>query len=271
MDEEHINSINKIFKFRADRWVKYTPSVRPSPSEIFIYSKMISKVKRFGSNCLILGATPELREMSHDLNLNVTVLDTNKYMIDKMTKLMTRQNPTENVIVGNWIDYDLVEQQFDFILGDHVINMLPLNRYASFVDKLYSLLKKDGDIITRVITIPQNPLCTNDEAIRMYDRGIIKYNDLIWMICLNNAYDKKTNIISYRELVLEGRELFNNGLIDKATLKQFEYYDDGMFLSVLTQREYKNIFATRFDIIEAKFGNDYRFCKTMPIYKLVKK
>jgi hypothetical protein len=264
-------SINEIFKFRADRWVNYTPSVRPSPSEILIYSKMISTARETDSNCLILGATPELRDMACNLNLNVTVLDTNKYMINKMTGLMTRQNPTENVIVGNWVDYDFVEQQFDFILGDHVINMLPLNQYASFVDKLYSLLKKDGNIVTRIITVPQNSLCTNDEAIQMYDHGTIKYNDLIWMICLNNAYNKDTNIISYRELVLKGRKLFSDGLIDKETLKQFEYYDDGMFLSALTQREYKDVFTTKFDIVETKFGNDYRFCKTMPIYKLAKK
>ena len=62
----------------------------------------------------------------------------------------------------------------------------------------------------------------------------------------------------------------NQKLVDKKTFKQFEYYNDSMFLSVLSENAYAKYFKKYFAIAEKKTGEDFLFCKTMPIYKLVK-
>lgn len=162
--------INKIFKYRAQRWKDYTPSVRPSKDEIQKYKQMIKFNSRKSLKCLVFGATPELRDMLFELKCDVTVVDNNQYMIEKMSSLMNYNPKDEKTIVSDWINVDLKENHFDYILGDHVVNMLPISKYTHFLSKVKKLLAVGGIFINRVITIPQKSILTNLEAIKLYDK-----------------------------------------------------------------------------------------------------
>ncbi len=130
---KYSRKINDIFKYRADRWKDYTPSVRPSPDEINQYKQMIVSAGRVKPKCLILGSTPELRDLLYTLGCTVTLIDINEYMIQCMGNLMQHRSQNEKIIVGNWLTHQFGVNKFDFVIGDHIINMIPTSDYNTLI------------------------------------------------------------------------------------------------------------------------------------------
>ena len=79
----------KAFKIFAEKWAKTLPPSRPSRGDLDIYRKLISKYKekKRPVKALILGATPELRDLLAYFKFEVTVADINPAMIQAMTSL----------------------------------------------------------------------------------------------------------------------------------------------------------------------------------------
>lgn len=139
----------------ANGWKLFTPPWRPSKANIAIYEKVLKKtIKRIKSpKVLILGATPEIRDMlAKYKNIEVVVSDYNMEMVLAMNELVTKKNfQNERWIKTSWVDMPLEKRYFDIIFGDYVISQLPENLTDKFIGHIKSLLKKNGRFVTRAV------------------------------------------------------------------------------------------------------------------------
>ena len=73
----------------SQKWMFYLPPGRPSRTDLEVMAKVIRD--RFplsqGINALVLGATPEYRDLLHKMGANVSVVDRNPEMIQAMGQL----------------------------------------------------------------------------------------------------------------------------------------------------------------------------------------
>ena len=79
----------KPFQVFAARWAKTLPPARPAKEDIIIYRRFFNQYKNKNgkTKLLILGATPELRDLAASLKFDVTVADFNIEMIRALTPL----------------------------------------------------------------------------------------------------------------------------------------------------------------------------------------
>lgn len=130
----------------AKQWSIYKPPVVPSAGEVRQIRKWMTKKK---ARVLILGATPELRDLCAALKADVTLVDVSFSMMEAMTSIMKKSNPTETWVRANWLEAPLAENYFDYALGDLVILNLPIRMQEAFVKKIASWLRPRGFFITR--------------------------------------------------------------------------------------------------------------------------
>lgn len=115
---------------------------------------------------LILGATPELRDLVHGLGHQVVLVDVSIDMVNAMRTLMKNQTSKEIVVVDDWLSAPLQESYFDYILGDFVVVNLPFKLQEQFLNKIHKLLKPGGMFIHRHWTVPR--LRTSNEVVSYY-------------------------------------------------------------------------------------------------------
>jgi len=139
----------------ASSWQLLTPPWRPGKENIAYYEKILKKQIKGIKNpkVLILGATPEIRDMlAKHKNIEVVLADYNMEMVLAMNELVIKKNfQNERWLKTSWIDMPLEKGYFDMIFGDYVLSQLPENLTNKFIGHIKSLLNKNGRFITRVI------------------------------------------------------------------------------------------------------------------------
>lgn len=137
----------------AQTWQKYCSPARPDASELDIAQQLLKP----GMKVLLLGSTPEYRDLFTKHRCHATVIDYSEDNFHAMTKLMRVPPQNETFVEANWLDMPIVDK-FDLIIGDHVINLLPLALWPVFLEKIKSLLNPGAFFLQRIITrtVPYN-------------------------------------------------------------------------------------------------------------------
>lgn len=153
------DSFGKPWAVMAQKIKKYYRSPgRPTPEEIAIYRSFCKKIigNKKGAKALVLGATPQLRDMLSGLKCRTTLVDINPEMVHAMTTLLKRK-PYKKEIKrrGNWLDTKLPEKSFDIIVGDAVIGNVGWEQQDKMLEEMRRILKGDGAFITRVEAFPE--------------------------------------------------------------------------------------------------------------------
>ena len=147
--------VHRVWDENAGIWQYVTPPWRPSVGVLDLY-KTLSQEK-LGGNVLILGATPELRDLASQYNKAVTVVDMSQKMLEQTSKFLKNADPEkERWIVGDWCNIALPITSFDLILGDMIWWLLPFSKQNALSAIMANLLKDDGHFISRFrIFLPQ--------------------------------------------------------------------------------------------------------------------
>ena len=189
----------------AKRWDEYyTAPGRPTKDEIRIFLYYIKKAgillgtkkRQKKLKALVLGATPELRDMLAKLKADVSLIDMSKYMIREMTKLRKIKSK-ERKYVGNWLKMPFANETFDLVVGDLAQGNIPKSKKDDFFREISRVLKKNGYFIQRIFHIAKNLKHENpDKILKKYSR--LKYTKKLhmelFMDLLYNTYNRKTNI-----------------------------------------------------------------------------
>ena len=90
----------------VDLWAGLSYPWKPNPKQITFYEKYLKQylAKKPKSEILILGCTPETRDLCSKLRLPVTLFDFNDSMYYGMIKLMKRKPYQEKFVQGKWED-----------------------------------------------------------------------------------------------------------------------------------------------------------------------
>ena len=142
---------------QSHSWRQTVPPVRPSEGDIKIYEQFLrgkGDVKRV----LILGSTPELREMvARETNATIYVADESFSMLAGMLKFAPHVDPLkEKWIKDDWLALPLPAKFFDVILGDVVLHQVAPKREHAFLQHMLFLLQDDGIFITRLFFLHQS-------------------------------------------------------------------------------------------------------------------
>ncbi len=194
-------SFTQPWKEFAKRWEKYyTPPGRPSKEAIKYYIKFAKlatknlKTKR----ALVLGSTPELRDLLFELNFEVTIIDVNMEMILAMSELTKHKNPDEVIVRASWTEMPLDSDYYDIVLGDIVLSNIPEKKQEQFLKEIRRVLKKKGYWITKIEVIPNDWVVEKfDVRLKQYEKLPELRNTAMELFCClhNDAWDPKTQII----------------------------------------------------------------------------
>ena len=133
----------------ANHWSGMQFPVRPSPEEIRLCYELLTPFRR--GNLLILGSTPELRDIGFEMGMHVTCADINPDMLHGMKQLMKNPNEKEKLVECNWLSLPFAQQSFSVVAGDHSNNIIPFKEFATFYTNVRRVLKADGVFINHVV------------------------------------------------------------------------------------------------------------------------
>ncbi|MBU4369682.1 hypothetical protein KKG58_02865, partial [Patescibacteria group bacterium] len=135
----------------ANAWKNLLPPVRPSVEELKIYNKYIKNVLKNNSKAriLILGSTPEFRDLILKYKSTPICLDINS-VVFKALKTLVKRKGKEIFICSDWLKLK-DKNKFDLIIGHEVFNMIPINKYSFLTQAIAENLKTDGLYIHTMI------------------------------------------------------------------------------------------------------------------------
>lgn len=206
MKKATLDQTSYAWKQIANRWEKYfTPPSRPSVGEVKKYKDWlvyISKYKK-GLNALVLGATPELRDLLNQLGFRSHVIDINIEMILALEGLVKHKNSEEVLIKANWLKNPLGDLYFDVILGDAVIPNLPWEQREVFYKEIKRLLKPKGYFLNRAFFAPaRKRYLAIEDILKVFSKKKASYKtalELVFEIQLL-IYDPKDHLASQEKV-----------------------------------------------------------------------
>ena len=148
-NRENIENTSVIWKQIADMWSTYfTSPSRLSKGEIEKYRLWLEQKKKNGAKtALVLGATPEIREILYDLEYKTTIIDINLEMILAMNSQLKTKFTSETIIKSNWLENPLKSNFFDIIIGDAIFPNIPWGERKTLFLEIKRLLKESKSSI----------------------------------------------------------------------------------------------------------------------------
>lgn len=140
-----------VWAANAAKWPHIGPPWRPSPGDIGLYRRFAAAM--LPGRTLVLGATPELRDMlaRHASAMpHPVIVDRSLPMLNAMTALAQLAHPgRERWHVADWCDEAIGRAEFDLVLADMVWWTLPVTGQAALRDRVASLLVPGGLFVSR--------------------------------------------------------------------------------------------------------------------------
>lgn len=257
-------------------WSIQAPPALPSKSEVKILENFI-KLKNLGQNLLVLGATPEYRNLAHRLKKQVTLCDISfEMMLEMSNHLRYPQNAKKEIwLKSDWLSAPLQENYFDIILGDFVIANVPCKQQNNFYKNIASFLSKNGYFLTRIY-YPPYPIQKLSDLFSAYLKNKLTDNALYFGL-LGASFNPKNYTVS----TLKTRRLFKKYLVqtrgrEKIKLQKHRKIFQSFYTSSKvwwpTPRPIcERMLRRYFRIEKIESGNDHYFTKDCPIYFLRKK
>jgi Methyltransferase domain len=153
----------------ARSWNNFLSPCRPDQEDLKIIRKLLQQRISSGSSSqklLVLGSTPEFRDLVPQLGIDVTIIDQNQSMVEFMQRLQLAPNVKETVVLEDWFSYlPRVKQQFDVILCDLTQSNIPYEKREEFYSSIASALIPGGEFIDRIYKYDEPSMCVPLETI----------------------------------------------------------------------------------------------------------
>jgi len=254
-------------------WKYYLPPARASPSDLrFIKKKILEKGK--GVKVLILGSTPEYRNLCGELNIPVTLLDFSRYNYDYLTAEV-KNMPKEIFHEGDWLT-TVLQKKFDIVLGDNIINVCKKENLHVLLTNIAKMLKLDGFFMPRVYVREKGESYTGEKVIKEYKekrKGQTFYEGTIRNMYLA-AYNLKKDMLHLHDVWILVEDLHKKRIINDKELQCYKRMclKDNTFQFFIPLREaLEKSFSTLFEIQEVFHGTEPFLQDKLPLYTLARK
>lgn len=268
----------QTWKQMAMVWKKYiTPPPRPCPNQIKIWQKIIKQKAKEKPKVLILGATPEFRDICAKYHLETIVCDISQDMIKAMNEITKYKNPKEKKVICNWLEMKFKKGSFNLILSDASLNqILAKNNLKKLLAKLKDLLKPNGYILLReVVRLNSKPLIKGKGWIKWFEKyqkkKISKTELYMYLKYLSDAnpFPKSPSIVDWAPVFKKLTPLYQQAKVPK----DFYLWCEKVFgskqhkrLLIFLKKDLEKLLKQYFKLLPLKQCHDFSFCKYMPCY-----
>lgn len=202
------------------------PAVSEETLERFhdLYSRSVEGAPDI--HALVLGATPELRDIVLSYGHQLTTVDRDAAALEAKTRQMHyHDHPNEQIIVSDWFNMHLPKNYYDVVLGDGVLTALPKDDQTELLDILHETLKPTGFLLLREgAVLHSRPRYAPSRHIHEYRSGQYNLFDLFFGLQLYNqnfkSIDVETRRTKLAEFTEKINEYFENGLLSEIERKQ---------------------------------------------------
>lgn len=272
------------WKKLAARWKKcYTPPGLPSKESINLYRQFIKKSfkgLKYQPKALVLGATPELRDILASLKVEVSIVDINIEMILAMTELIKIKNRKEIIVRGNWTNMPFNSDYFDVVLGDLVWGNVPIFLQDNFLKEIKRVLKPNGYFIHKIAVIAHGwEKKSLDEVLDKYTKIPVSKNTAMELFChfLCDVFDPKTGLSDSVKIKNQLKKYWKNGKYEYPNKKITKLLNDIWEMWEPMEKvwaiNYEKVafkqFSQYFKILDKKYVRDCHFIemdKQYPIW-----
>ena len=256
-------------------WKDIKPPIRPYEDEIRYFKEIIKKKVDTETDVkvLILGSTPELRDIVYSFNLSPTVVD---YSIEnyEMMGELCRYERNDTVVCCDWMDmlYYLSPDSYDIILGEAAFNVIR----PDYTEKLFcicnKLLKNHGQLV-----IKQWIRFTNSRPSIADLHRIVEYKDedFYFLNCYPlhiMFYDFENEVVYLKEIAKQLKFLFQQGKItyqEYQSIERLNYSNVELKVYIPIEKHFVQHFDKYFSICSVLRSN-VNYGDLHPIYVLSK-
>ena len=203
---------DKIADQRTMERSNYPGAPSAAKGIIAVYRELIMKAVKNKKHfkALVLGATPEIRDLVLELGGSLVTLDVSTDMIVKCNKLMRYAgHKKEKIIIGDWLESGLADNSFDVVIGDGVTNNISVKDHSRFFKENHRLLKKDGYLIIREFVFNSKIAPDSVKKItQKFDRGVSHWFDMFLSLYINS--ELKPKIYNRKQCRLYMKKLFDH-------------------------------------------------------------
>jgi len=261
-------------------WDKYTSPFRPSIVDIDNYFLILKRLKQ-KRNILLLGATPEIRDILANLGLKVLIADFSQEMLIGMTNHgVGIIESSEKWVKTDWMDMNkfIKNDYFDLILGDLVLRNIEPDSQINFLKEISELLNKNGYFVGRIHFINESLMPVSARRIieSSFEDGYRIKSKSLEDLITSRLFDKATNFKTKR---INKRKFANdiNGYIKKDLTSKRE---DLVLNNILkkwagqrtwtqrTAKEIDRLLFRYFSIRDIRIASDYKDSEFYPLYIL---
>lgn len=209
----------------ASDWKWIVGPSRPSLSEQCVFDALCDQFPA-GSRVLLLGSTPELRDLSYIHQFDTTVVDYNA-LTHRILQSNMRHPSLETLVVEDWRRMRF-NQDFDIVLGDLALNMVPIPEQAIVLKNVQTALRTDGIFLHRVWISGVNEYrrlhSTIEEIVEEHrtHRSHQNWFSSIGLAMINYCLTPEDYSIDFHTILTELRNAFRRGVIPKECLDAFE-------------------------------------------------
>lgn len=145
-----------IWEANSRRWGEVASPLRPSIGDKRIYEDLAGTTLQ--GTVLVLGATPEIRDLVAPCAAKVVLVDQSPAMLAKMSEKLLVANPLNEVwIKADWCKAPLARRSIDLVIGDMVWWVMSVEKQRVLCDAIAEFLKPEGRFVSRFrVTDPEN-------------------------------------------------------------------------------------------------------------------
>jgi hypothetical protein len=251
----------------------------PTTEELEIYDLFFKKALKNKKKIktLILGATPELRDLALKYKSETVSVDISPRLLLALTNVMIYKDDFNNkYIVGDWLEsyYFLKKHSFDIILADLSLNNIPYNRYKTIFRIINYLLKKDSYFITRHLVYNGfNQNRSKEDIVNEFNKGKNSLLGLLLELGMCTKISTKSFNLKTKEMDWSYLYKCHNEYLTKNIKKEELPFFKNMMMHaksnksiILLPEEFLKIAKKQFFIEDIKTTERVRHSKFMPIY-----
>ena len=138
------------WQFIANRWSNVGSPLRPIAEDQEIFSDLLGIQDSGPLRALILGVTPELKNLSWPEHSVVKAIDRSVDMIHAIWP-----GEKTDAVEGNWLQMPFADESFDCVLCDGGLHLLEYpDGHQGLVESVYRVLSTSGRFTLRLFALP---------------------------------------------------------------------------------------------------------------------
>lgn len=263
----------------ADQRTKNRANYPGAPSAcqgiLNVYKQLLKKAVQNKKNfqALVLGATPEIRDLVLSLDGDLVTLDISHDMINKCNRLMKHSgHKKEKIVIGDWLKSGLKDGTFDVIIGDGVTNNISVKDHQRFFQENKRLLKKNGYLIIREFVfnkdIPSSPI---RKIAQKFDQGQFHWFDMFMAMYINS--ELKNKIYNKKQCRLYMKKFFDHfylhykkGDVSQKAFDAMWWFRSNIIHTFVERNKLAGLMAEYFKLLPVKQAKEFFFTRNYALF-----